>query len=179
MDGIAVFGTGCAGREMFRMRQEVCRTAWRTIPSSEISILIFVATTDIPGREPRLVLCAAHPPPSDPRLALTHLRPPRRRRTRALIVPDVDNHAPPATMAFAPRAGCPMCSIVATAQHGPSHSPRSPNFPPGSKAPEVLWRDDNFTIYRERASPVSSKGHLIIVFKCVAAVFRSVRYFGS
>ncbi|KAH8100501.1 hypothetical protein BXZ70DRAFT_152911 [Cristinia sonorae] len=67
-------------------------------------------------------------------------------------------------MAFAPRSGCPMCSIVASAAHTPAHSPRSPNFPIGSKQPEVLWRDDNFTIYRERANPVSSKGHLVIVF---------------
>lgn len=58
-----------------------------------------------------------------------------------------------------------MCGIVATAIHAPSHSPRSPSFPPGSTQPEVLWRDDNFTIYRERANPVSSKGHIIIVFK--------------
>ncbi|KAL4243082.1 hypothetical protein ABKN59_001036 [Abortiporus biennis] len=67
-------------------------------------------------------------------------------------------------MAFAPKSGCPMCSIVATALHAPSHSPRTPSFPTGSKQPEVLWRDDNFTIYRERAYPVSSKGHLIVVF---------------
>jgi len=67
-------------------------------------------------------------------------------------------------MDFAPRTGCPMCSIVATALHAPSHSPRTPNFPVGSKQPEVLWRDDNFTIYRERANPVSSKGHLVVVF---------------
>ncbi|KAI0076265.1 hypothetical protein K474DRAFT_1663248 [Panus rudis PR-1116 ss-1] len=67
-------------------------------------------------------------------------------------------------MAFAPKAGCPMCSIVASAVHAPSHSPRSPTFPAGSTAPEVLWRDDNFTIYRERAHPVSSKGHLVAVF---------------
>ena len=60
-----------------------------------------------------------------------------------------------------------MCSIVATAVHAPSHSARSPDFPAGSKQPEVLWRDDNFTIYRERANPVSSKGHLLVVFKYV------------
>ncbi|KAI0815309.1 hypothetical protein BC629DRAFT_1588966 [Irpex lacteus] len=67
-------------------------------------------------------------------------------------------------MAFAQKPGCPMCSIVASAIHTPAHSPRSPSFPAGSKAPEILWRDDNFTIYRERANPVSSKGHLIIAF---------------
>ncbi|KAI0094569.1 hypothetical protein BDY19DRAFT_880193 [Irpex rosettiformis] len=67
-------------------------------------------------------------------------------------------------MSFAPKPGCPMCSIVASAVHTPSHSPRSPTFPAGSKAPEILWRDDNFTIYRERANPVSSKGHLIVAF---------------
>ncbi|KAK7694362.1 hypothetical protein QCA50_001548 [Cerrena zonata] len=67
-------------------------------------------------------------------------------------------------MDFAPKSGCPMCSIVATAVHAPSHSPRNPAFPAGSKQAEVLWRDDNFTIYRERANPVSSKGHLLVVF---------------
>ncbi|PSR73168.1 hypothetical protein PHLCEN_2v10980 [Hermanssonia centrifuga] len=67
-------------------------------------------------------------------------------------------------MSYTPKSGCPMCGIVASAVHTPSHSPRSPHFPAGSTAPQVLWRDDNFTIYRERANPVSSKGHLIIVF---------------
>ncbi|KAF4572646.1 hypothetical protein EYR40_004272 [Pleurotus pulmonarius] len=67
-------------------------------------------------------------------------------------------------MAFAPRPGCPMCGIVTTALHAPSNSPRSPSFPVGSTQPEVLWRDDNFTAYREKANPVSSKGHIIIAF---------------
>ncbi|KAL0950826.1 hypothetical protein HGRIS_007588 [Hohenbuehelia grisea] len=57
-----------------------------------------------------------------------------------------------------------MCSIVATALAAPSNSPRSPSFPVGSTQPEVLWRDDNFTAYREKANPVSSKGHIIIAF---------------
>ncbi|KAF8807239.1 hypothetical protein BYT27DRAFT_7164554 [Phlegmacium glaucopus] len=65
---------------------------------------------------------------------------------------------------FAPKAGCPMCSIVATASHTTPNSPRAPRFPPGSKEPEVLWRDDNFTAYREKANPISSKGHIIVVF---------------
>lgn len=60
-----------------------------------------------------------------------------------------------------------MCGIVASAVHTPAPSPRSPTFPAASSAPEVLYRDDNFTVYRERANPVSSKGHLIIVFKSV------------
>lgn len=71
-------------------------------------------------------------------------------------------------MAFAPKSGCPMCGIVATASHAPPNSPRSPSFPPGSKQPEVLWRDDNFTAYREKANPVSSSGHIIVAFKCVS-----------
>ena len=66
---------------------------------------------------------------------------------------------------FAPKAGCPMCSIVATASHTTPNSPRSPRFPPGSTQAEVLWRDDNLTAYREKANPVSSKGHIIIAFK--------------
>src|ERR1700676_357786 len=70
-------------------------------------------------------------------------------------------------MAFAPKPGCPMCGMVATASHAPSNSPRSPTFPAGSTQPEVLWRDDNFTAYREKANPVSSKGHIIVAFKCV------------
>ncbi|KAH6917563.1 hypothetical protein BKA70DRAFT_1382416 [Coprinopsis sp. MPI-PUGE-AT-0042] len=65
---------------------------------------------------------------------------------------------------FAPKPGCPMCGIVASAAHTTPHSPRSPVFPLGSTQPEVVWRDDNFTVYREKANPVSSKGHLIIAF---------------
>ncbi|KAF9056647.1 hypothetical protein BJ165DRAFT_1522538 [Panaeolus papilionaceus] len=57
-----------------------------------------------------------------------------------------------------------MCSIVASASHVSPNSPRSPSFPPGSTQAEVLWRDDNFTAYREKANPVSSKGHIIIAF---------------
>ncbi|KAF9568561.1 hypothetical protein CPC08DRAFT_739765 [Agrocybe pediades] len=65
---------------------------------------------------------------------------------------------------YAPKAGCPMCGIVATASHTTPNSPRAPSFPAGSTQPEVLWRDDNFTAYREKANPVSSKGHIIIAF---------------
>jgi hypothetical protein len=68
---------------------------------------------------------------------------------------------------FAPKPGCPMCGIVASAAHTTPNSPRSPVFPLGSTQPEVVWRDENFTVYRERANPVSAKGHLIIAFKCV------------
>ncbi|KAG2023831.1 hypothetical protein CC2G_001442 [Coprinopsis cinerea AmutBmut pab1-1] len=67
-------------------------------------------------------------------------------------------------MAFAPKPGCPMCSIVASASHTTPNSPRSPTFPTGSTQPEVVWRDDNFTIYKEKANPVSSKGHLVVAF---------------
>jgi len=78
-------------------------------------------------------------------------------------------------MDFAPRAGCPMCSIVAKGLHNAPNS-ASPFSPPlnfsqqqsrtakEDTSPEILWRDDNFTVYRERAYPVSSKAHLIIVF---------------
>ncbi|KAJ7770785.1 hypothetical protein DFH07DRAFT_805184 [Mycena maculata] len=67
-------------------------------------------------------------------------------------------------MSFASKPGCPMCGIVSMSMHGPSHSPRSPSFPVGSTQPEILWRDDNFTAYREKANPVSSKGHVIVAF---------------
>ncbi|KAG2350656.1 hypothetical protein BDR05DRAFT_985651 [Suillus weaverae] len=66
-------------------------------------------------------------------------------------------------MAFAPKPGCPMCGIVATAAiHTPGQSPRSPSCP---AEPEILWRDENFTAYQETAHPVSSSGHIIIAFK--------------
>ncbi|KAF9452537.1 hypothetical protein P691DRAFT_721588 [Macrolepiota fuliginosa MF-IS2] len=67
-------------------------------------------------------------------------------------------------MAFAPKSGCPMCSIISSASHATPNSPRSPSFPAGSTQPEVLWRDDNFTAYKEKANPVSTKGHIIIAF---------------
>lgn len=71
----------------------------------------------------------------------------------------------PSTMSsFASRPGCPMCSIVSSASHITPNSPRSPSFPPGSTHPEVIWTDENFTVYREKANPVSSKVHLIIPF---------------
>ncbi|GLB36426.1 hypothetical protein LshimejAT787_0307140 [Lyophyllum shimeji] len=57
-----------------------------------------------------------------------------------------------------------MCSIVASASHATPNSPRSPSFPAGSTQPEVLWRDENFTAYREKAHPLSSKGHIIVAF---------------
>jgi hypothetical protein len=74
------------------------------------------------------------------------------------------------TSNFAPKPGCPMCSIVSTALHAPSNSPRSPSFPVGSTQPEILWRDDHFTAYREKANPVSSKGHIVIAFKFVSTL---------
>ncbi|KAF5377626.1 hypothetical protein D9615_005154 [Tricholomella constricta] len=67
-------------------------------------------------------------------------------------------------MAYAPKPGCPMCSIVSSASHATPNSPRSPSFPAGSTQPEVLWRDDNFTAYREKAHPLSSKGHIVVAF---------------
>lgn len=68
-------------------------------------------------------------------------------------------------MAFAPKPGCPMCGIVASAA-APTASPSSPSNPSGPH--EILWRDDNFTVYRESANPVSSKGHIVVVFKYVS-----------
>lgn len=75
-------------------------------------------------------------------------------------------------MDFAPHKGCPMCGIVAKAQQD---ADASMAFQPGlsraaasgsaNTAPDIIWRDDNFTVYRERAHPVSSRGHLIVVFK--------------
>jgi hypothetical protein len=58
-----------------------------------------------------------------------------------------------------------MCGIVTTAVvHHPSQSPRSPNCPDAATEPEILWKDENFTAYREKTYPVSSTGHIIIAF---------------
>ncbi|KAF9535512.1 hypothetical protein CPB83DRAFT_872404 [Crepidotus variabilis] len=69
---------------------------------------------------------------------------------------------------FAPKAGCTMCGIVAAAS--------ASNFSANSSASarsEILWRDDNFTVYREEANPVSSKGHIVIVFNLhVSSIYR-------
>lgn len=54
---------------------------------------------------------------------------------------------------FAPKAGCPLCTLVA-----------APNAAPSAHA-DVLAQDDNFTVYRERTHPVSSSGHIVIIFK--------------
>ena len=69
-----------------------------------------------------------------------------------------------------------MCGIIASASHMIPNSPRSPSFPPGSTQPEVLWRDDNFTAYREKANPVSSKGHIVIAFKYAALCSASISF---
>ncbi|GJJ09450.1 hypothetical protein Clacol_003673 [Clathrus columnatus] len=64
---------------------------------------------------------------------------------------------------FTPKPGCPMCSIARAASLEPIT-----NFFPNSNAktgkPEILWRDDNFTAYLEKENPVSSKGHIVILF---------------
>ncbi|KZW02063.1 hypothetical protein EXIGLDRAFT_665813 [Exidia glandulosa HHB12029] len=69
---------------------------------------------------------------------------------------------------FAARPGCPMCSIASSAQSNaipPSPLPTSSFLTSSnSNGPDILWRDDNFTAYHEKANPVSSKGHVIILF---------------
>ncbi|KAI1797632.1 hypothetical protein LXA43DRAFT_877018 [Ganoderma leucocontextum] len=65
-------------------------------------------------------------------------------------------------MAFAPKPGCPMCSIVSAGTSSALGTPHSTSN--AAKQHEILWRDENFTVYRETAYPVSSKGHIIVVF---------------
>ncbi|KAG5352048.1 hypothetical protein C0989_004040 [Termitomyces sp. Mn162] len=50
-----------------------------------------------------------------------------------------------------------MCSIVQSASHATGDC-------------DVLWRDENFTAYREKAHPVSSKGHIVVAFKQVVSL---------
>jgi hypothetical protein len=71
-------------------------------------------------------------------------------------------------MDYTPKPGCPMCGIVAAARAGTlGRAAPGAQAPRAAQAPDVLWRDDNFTVYRERAHPVSSKAHVIVAFKCV------------
>ena len=75
-------------------------------------------------------------------------------------------------MDYLPKKGCPMCGIVSMASQAGPLSPISGTFAQSQQlSPEILWKDENFTAYRERANPVSSKGHIIIVFKYVCTKF--------
>ncbi|ELU44635.1 scavenger mRNA decapping enzyme c-term binding domain-containing protein [Rhizoctonia solani AG-1 IA] len=73
------------------------------------------------------------------------------------------------TNPYAPRVGCPMCSIVtATPNPTPLSSPHASTFPNGSSpttspAHQIIWKDENVTAYVEKNNPVSSKGHIIIL----------------
>jgi len=60
-----------------------------------------------------------------------------------------------------------MCGIVSQAQHlrdslAPGEAARAG---PAASQPDILWHDNNFTVYREKANPVSSQGHIILAFK--------------
>ncbi|KAF8640977.1 hypothetical protein AX17_000623 [Amanita inopinata Kibby_2008] len=67
---------------------------------------------------------------------------------------------------FAPKPGCPLCGVVASAAQSYLNSSHALALPSSASSSqhEILWRDDNFTAYREKANPVSSKGHVIIAF---------------
>ncbi|QRV86182.1 Translin [Ceratobasidium sp. AG-Ba] len=80
--------------------------------------------------------------------------------------------ASPPSNPYAPKSGCPMCSIVTATPHPtPLSSPRTPSFPAGSSSgtttaaqTQIIWKDENVTAYVEKNNPVSSKGHIIILF---------------
>jgi hypothetical protein len=55
-----------------------------------------------------------------------------------------------------------MCGIVSQAQH--LNTPARPPGPAASQ-PDILWHDNNLTVYREKTNPVSSLGHIILAFK--------------
>jgi hypothetical protein len=59
-----------------------------------------------------------------------------------------------------------MCGIVETAFHTQINTPSFSSTPQPNK-PDLLWKDDNFTVYREMANPVSTIAHVIIAFKSV------------
>jgi len=62
-----------------------------------------------------------------------------------------------------------MCGIVNTAFHSQINS-QSFNPSPQQNKPIILWKDENFTVYRETTNPVSSIAHIIIAFKCVSSM---------
>ncbi|KZP00815.1 hypothetical protein CALVIDRAFT_594990 [Calocera viscosa TUFC12733] len=80
---------------------------------------------------------------------------------------------------YAPRLGCPLCTIVACSR--PSSAPPSPpsSAQASSAGPsdvgrpsplwitpaggEVIYTDEEVTAYIERREPVSSKGHIVLV----------------
>ncbi|KAL5495589.1 hypothetical protein ACEPAI_1052 [Sanghuangporus weigelae] len=85
------------------------------------------------------------------------------------------------SLSFPSKSGCPMCSIVSRATGSastslPAQSPMtSPTSRPSSRSrtrngkakddePEIIWHDEKFTVYSERAHPVSSTAHLVIIF---------------
>ncbi|KAH7104176.1 hypothetical protein BKA62DRAFT_742081 [Auriculariales sp. MPI-PUGE-AT-0066] len=54
---------------------------------------------------------------------------------------------------FAPRPGCPMCSIASSARdrmQSPSGHSLFSSSSSSSNTPDILWRDDNFTAYHEK-----------------------------
>jgi len=59
-----------------------------------------------------------------------------------------------------------MCGIVSQAEqkHSSLAPPTSPSPSAASHQPDILWHDNNFTVYREKANPVSSQGHIILAF---------------
>ena len=72
-----------------------------------------------------------------------------------------------------------MCSIVSTPYPSLLQSPRTPFFQDnggrngGGAAdaipPQIVYKDDKITAYLEKANPVSSKGHLVVMLKYVLA----------
>ncbi|KAF9647517.1 hypothetical protein BDM02DRAFT_3156138 [Thelephora ganbajun] len=75
-------------------------------------------------------------------------------------------------MSYAPKPGCPMCGIVNVAFHSQMDTP-SFNPTPQSNKPDILWKDDNFTVYKETTNPVSSIAHVIIAFNLhVPSIYR-------
>lgn len=71
-----------------------------------------------------------------------------------------------------------MCSIVSQPYPSLLHSPRSASFGSnsgpaagvsGSGPAHIIYKDDKVTAYLEKNNPVSSKGHVVIMLKCVAS----------
>ncbi|KDQ20575.1 hypothetical protein BOTBODRAFT_83988, partial [Botryobasidium botryosum FD-172 SS1] len=65
---------------------------------------------------------------------------------------------------YAPRAGCPLCTVASAPNPPALATPRvSCAHASGDPAPpQIIWKDDNVTAYVETNNPVSSKGHVII-----------------
>ena len=80
-----------------------------------------------------------------------------------------------ASSLYGPKPGCTFCGIVQQGQRRDSalDEPLSPSN--SNSQYEILHKDTDFTCWREKNNPVSSKAHVILAFKCVFDLVQSTQ----